>query len=317
MADQQLRQFGSAVKESIIDLPRSVPRYIYNRFPILKWLPRYNPSWAIRDAIAGITVALIVVPQGMSYSKVAGLPVQHGLYSAYIGAIFYCFMGTSKDLTIGPTAVISLITAALVNELQGKLTPQEVAAVSCLLVGAFTFALGFLRLGIILDFFPNTVLTGYTTGAAATILISQLPKLIGVQGVNNRDPPYTVIYNTCKNLPNAKWLDAVFGVVAFVLLILIGLAVDRWGRGKFSIQMIKISRFCTVAILATIISYLIHIGAPVDAKGEVIAKISILKNVPKGLPPPIVPPVTWDLFTHIVPKLVAILLATILEHIAI
>ncbi|KAG0225446.1 hypothetical protein BGW42_004437 [Actinomortierella wolfii] len=317
MADHQLRQFGHALKDAIIGLPRSAPLYVYNRFPILKWLPRYNPSWAIRDVIAGITVGLIVVPQGMSYSKLAGLPVQHGLYSAYIGAIFYCFMGTSKDLTIGPTAVISLITVALVNELKDQLTAQQVAAVSTLLVGAFTFALGFLRLGIILDFFPNTVLTGYTTGAAATILISQIPKMIGIQNVNNRDPPYTVIYNTFKNLPNARWLDAVFGVVAFVLLILIGLAVDRWGRGKFSIQMIKISRFCSVAILATIVSYLVHLNAPLDSKGQVIPKISILKTVPSGLPKPMMAPITWDLFSHIVPKLVAILLATILEHIAI
>ncbi|CAO3563788.1 unnamed protein product [Mortierella alpina] len=317
MADQELREFGHSLLGWVRALPKNAPRYVSERLPIIKWLPKYSRGWALKDIIAGVTVGLIVVPQGMSYAKVAGLPVQHGLYSAYIGAIFYCFMGTSKDLTIGPTAVISLITGELVAELAGQMTPQEVAAVSCLLVGALTMILGVLRLGIILDFFPTAVLVGYTTGAAVTIIIQQIPKWLGIPNINNRAPVYTVVINMLRAIKTLSWLDLVIGLASMFILVALGFAVDRWGRGKFSIQMIKISRFFFVTVLATVVSFAINKNAPLDANGVIIPRISILKTVPSGLPHPIVPSVPSDLLSLIAPKLAAITLALILEHIAI
>ncbi|KAG0210022.1 hypothetical protein BGX33_005164 [Mortierella sp. NVP41] len=317
MADRQLKQFGHDLVSWVKAFPRNTPRYVTERLPILKWLPKYNRNWGLRDVIAGVTVGLIVVPQGMSYSKIAGLPVQHGLYSAYIGAIFYCFMGTSKDLTIGPTAVISLITGELVAELTGRMTAPAAAAISCLCVGALTMILGILRLGIILDFFPTTVLVGYTSGAAATIVIQQIPKWLGVPNINNREPVYHIIIKMLKAVSTLSWLDLVFGLVSFFLLIAIGLAVDRWGRGKFSIQLIKISRFFIVTVLATALSYAVNHSPALDANGNPVYRLSILKKVPSGLPPPEVPSVTSEIFKEIAPKLFAIALATILEHIAI
>ncbi|KAF9204603.1 hypothetical protein BGZ49_005092 [Haplosporangium sp. Z 27] len=304
MADQQLKEYSQSVYNWVRAFPRNTPRYIHEKFPIIKW-----------DVVAGITVGLIVVPQGMSYAKVAELPVQNGLYSAYIGAFVYCFMGTSKDLAVGPTAVISLITGELVNHMAGTLTPQQVAATSCLLVGLFTAILGIVRLGIILDFFPTTVLVGYTTGAAATIIIQQLPGWLGVPGINNRDPVYTIIINMFKAFGHINWRDLLFGLISMFLLIAIGLAVDRWGRGKFSIQVIKISRFFIVTALATAISYAITKDAPLDAQGNRIPSISILKTVPSGLPKPKAPELTN--ISPMIGKLLAIALATILEHIAI
>ncbi|KAF9206445.1 hypothetical protein BGZ59_011669 [Podila verticillata] len=317
MADQQLKEFGQSVVGWFRRFPSNIPRYATERLPIIKWLPKYNRPWAVRDIIAGVTVGLIVVPQGMSYAKVAGLPVQHGLYSAYIGAIFYCFMGTSKDLTIGPTAVISLVTGELVAELAGRFTPAQVAGISCLAVGALIAILGILRLGIILDFFPTTVLVGYTTGAAVTIIIQQVPKWLGVPNINNRDPIYTILINMFKAFGTISWLDLVFGLVSAFILVAIGLAVDRWGRGRFSIQLIKISRFFIVTVLATVMSYVVNMNAPTDAKGNIIPRISILKTVPSGLPTPVVPELTASLIGEIAPKLLAITLATVLEHIAI
>ncbi|KAF9436922.1 hypothetical protein BGZ76_002546 [Entomortierella beljakovae] len=317
MSDRQLKEFGTSVATWFKAFPSNVPRYVTERLPIVKWLPKYNRGWALRDIIAGVTVGLIVVPQGMSYAKIAQLPVQHGLYSAYIGAIFYCFMGTSKDLTIGPTAVISLITGELATELAGRMTPQAVAAISCICVGAFTAILGVLRLGIILDFFPTTVLVGYTSGAAATIVIQQIPKWLGIPNINNREPVYSIIINMLKAIKTLKWLDLTFGLVSFALLIGIGLAVDRWGRGRFSIQLVKISRFFIVTVLATIASYLVNLDAPLDSKGAIVPVISILKTVPSGLPHPEVPSISSEIFKEIIPKLFAISLATILEHIAI
>ncbi|KAF8939816.1 hypothetical protein BGZ58_008648 [Dissophora ornata] len=240
----------------------------------------------MKDIVAGITVGLIVVPQGMSYAKVAGLPVQHGLYSAYVGAIFYCFMGTSKDLTIGPTAVISLITGELVAQLADQYSAAEVAV-------------------------------GYTTGAAATIVISQIPKWIGVSDINTREPAYLVLINTLRALPTISWLDLVFGLTSMLGLVGIGFVVDRCGRGRFSIQLVKISRFFIVTVLATAFSFLVNINAPLDADGNTVPRISILKTVPSGLPAPQAPRIDRAILVEIAPKLVAIALATILEHIAV
>ncbi|KAF9428690.1 hypothetical protein BGZ94_001435 [Podila epigama] len=317
MADQQLKEFGQSLVSWVKHFPSNLPTYATERFPIIKWLPKYNRAWAIRDIIAGITVGLIVVPQGMSYAKVAGLPVQHGLYSAYIGAIFYCFMGTSKDLTIGPTAVISLVTGELVAELADRFTPVQVAAISCMAVGILIALLGVLRLGIILDFFPTTVLVGYTTGAAVTIIIQQVPKWLGVPNINNREPIYQVLIKMFKAFGTLSWLDLVFGLVSAFLLVIIGLAVDRWARGRFSIQLIKISRFFIVTVLATVLSYVVNRNAPLDENGNIIPRLSIVKDVPSGLPPPAAPELTASVIGVIAPKILAITLATVLEHIAI
>jgi sodium-independent sulfate anion transporter 11 len=253
----------------------------------------------------------------MSYAKVASLPVQHGLYSAYIGAIIYSPMGTSKDLTIGPTAVISLVTGELVADLAGKMTPPEVAAMSCLIVGVFTMLLGVLRLGVILDFFPTTVLVGYTTGAAVTIVIQQIPKWLGVPNINNRAPVYSVLITMFQAIKTLSWVDLVFGLVSMLFLVSIGLAVDRWGRGRFSIQLIKISRFVFVTILATALSYAVNQNVPLDGNGKPVYRLSILKSVPSGLPTPTPGTLPAGLVSEVAPKLAAIALATILEHIAI
>ncbi|KAG0366965.1 hypothetical protein BGZ54_004616 [Gamsiella multidivaricata] len=255
MADQELREYRQNVVEWVRAFPSNVPRYIHERFPIIRWLPKYSRSWAMKDIVAGITVGLIVVPQGMSYAKVA--------------------------------------------------------------VGALTMVLGALQLGIILDFFPSTVLIGYTTGAAATIVISQIPKWIGVSGVNTREPPYLVLINTVKALPTLSWLDLAFGLFSMLGLVGIGYVVDRWGKGRFSIQLIKISRFFIVTVLATAFSFLVNINAPYDLEGNIIPRISILKTVPSGLPTSQAPKLDGSILVEIAPKLIAIALATILEHIAI
>lgn len=89
---------------------RVIERYL----PIVGWIGRYNKEWAAGDAVAGLTIALLVVPQSLAYAKIIGLPIQHGLYSSFIGVFIYMFFATSKDVTIGPSAVVTLLTAQMV-----------------------------------------------------------------------------------------------------------------------------------------------------------------------------------------------------------
>ena len=85
------------------DFPRHITEYFLSLFPIITWIRRYNLTWLLGDAIAGLTVGAVVIPQAMAYAKVAGLPPEYGLYSSFVGVSIYLFFATSKDITIGPT----------------------------------------------------------------------------------------------------------------------------------------------------------------------------------------------------------------------
>lgn len=124
--------------------------------------------------MAGLTVGLMVIPQGLAYAQVAELPVQYGLYSAFMGPFVYCLLGTSKDTTLGPTAIMSLMTATY-NAAPGP-SPKSIvyAVLMCFACGIVQFALGVLRLGSLVNFISMPVVSGFTTSAAVTIAWGQV-----------------------------------------------------------------------------------------------------------------------------------------------
>jgi len=186
-------------------------------FPILKWLPNYKKSSLVGDIVAGITVGLMVIPQGMAYASIAGLPPVYGLYSAFMGVIVYFFTGTSKDITLGPTALMSLIVAESFTELphpynethytydmEGinsctniesydhccrdgedfSCTPVKMAVAATMVSGIIQIVMGFLNFGFIIDFIGFHVLNGFTTAAAITIAFSQVKHIFGLKDVS-------------------------------------------------------------------------------------------------------------------------------------
>ncbi|KAM9313657.1 sodium-independent sulfate anion transporter isoform 2-T2 [Pholidichthys leucotaenia] len=136
--------------------------------PILSWLPQYNLKWLRMDFLAGLTVGLTVVPQALAYAEVAGLPVQYGLYSAFMGGFIYTFLGTSKDVTLGPTAIMSLLCFSVVGGQPNR------AVLLTLLCGIIQAAMALLRLGFLLDFISFPVIKGFTCAAAVTISFGQV-----------------------------------------------------------------------------------------------------------------------------------------------
>ncbi|KAK0092235.1 hypothetical protein PV326_001903 [Microctonus aethiopoides] len=116
--------------------------FFIKRLPILSWLPKYNSEKAISDAIAGITVGLTVMPQGLAYAILAGLEPQYGLYSAFMGAIVYVVFGSCKDITIGPTALMAIMTHEYV---QGK--SADFAVLLAFLAGCLQLVMACLHLG--------------------------------------------------------------------------------------------------------------------------------------------------------------------------
>ncbi|CAN9509906.1 unnamed protein product [Ophioblennius macclurei] len=181
--------------------------------PILSWLPRYNLKWLQMDVLAGLTVGLTTVPQALAYAEVAGLPVQFGLYSAFMGGFIYTLLGTSKDVTLGPTAIMSLLCSSLVG---GE--PRR-AVLLTLLCGLIQATMALLRLGFLLDFISYPVIKGFTCAAAVTIGFGQVKNLLGIHGVPQQF--FLEVYYTFYRIPEARVGDAVLGVLCLAVLVML------------------------------------------------------------------------------------------------
>lgn len=218
----------------------AVQRYLSKLFPLIHWLPKYSLIWLYNDFIAGISVGFCLVPQSMSYAKLAGLPVEYGLYSAFIGAFFYSLFASSKDVCIGPVAVASMQTAKAIhnvaNELGDKYTESMapiIATQLALYCGAIAAGIGFLRLGFLAEFISSVAITGFVTGSAINICWGQVPGLLGYnKKVNSKTSTYKVVINTLKHLPDGN-INAVFGVVPLAILLFI-----KWFCSKKAPQIL-------------------------------------------------------------------------------
>ena len=151
-------------------------------FPFLDWFKGYNGSAFKLDLMAGITVAMVLIPQSMAYAQLAGLPAYYGLYAAFLPPMVSALFGSSRQLGTGPVAVVSLMSAASLEPLATAGSPEFIAyaIVLALVVGCFQFSLGVLRLGMVVNFLSHPVINGFTNAAAIIIASSQFSKFFGV-----------------------------------------------------------------------------------------------------------------------------------------
>ncbi|KAI7854048.1 sulfate transporter family-domain-containing protein [Circinella umbellata] len=298
-------------------LPKKSVAYITSLFPILHWIHRYNIAWLLRDLIAGVTVGIVVVPQSMGYAKIAELPAEYGLYTAFVGLSVYCFFATSKDISIGPTAVMSLLLGQTIirgTTAEGStITGPEIAVTFSLIAGAAILFIGLVRLGILVDFIPGPVIAGFMTGSAITITCSQLKGLTGIKDINTHDPAYLIIGNFFKNVPEIK-LDIAFGLSGLIWLYGVSYGsiylANKYPQYANHLYLFSIMRNGILVIFGTLISYLIQLG-----RDE--SPISILKDVPAGFQAMQVPHVNTELLSIVAPSLPSGIIVLILEHVAI
>uniref|UniRef100_A0A1D1Y0I0 Putative sulfate permease C3H7.02 n=1 Tax=Anthurium amnicola TaxID=1678845 RepID=A0A1D1Y0I0_9ARAE len=303
-------------KETLQHFPSHAAEYVKSLFPIAGWIGRYNMIWLAGDLIAGLTAGAVVIPQGMAYAKVAGLPPEYGLYSSFVGVSLYFLFATSKDITIGPTAVMSLLMgqsiASILSEPGHKFNNIELASSFALFSGLFSLILGLLRLGIVVDLIPAPVIAGFTTGSAITISIGQIAKLMGIPKIVSTEPCYLVLGKTLAGLPKTQY-DAIFGFLSLIYLYCVKYgsryAGKRWPNHERLFFFIEILRNITVVIIATIFSFVVNIG-------KKTSPISILKTIPSGLHVG-VPNVGSDMFSELGMRLVSVIFILILEHVAI
>ncbi|XP_025715803.1 sodium-independent sulfate anion transporter isoform X1 [Callorhinus ursinus] len=195
------------------------PAAVQRRLPILAWLPDYSLQWLKMDFIAGLSVGLTVIPQALAYAEVAGLPPQYGLYSAFMGCFVYFFLGTSRDVTLGPTAIMSLLVSFY------ALHEPAYAVLLAFLSGCIQLAMGFLRLGFLLDFISCPIIKGFTSAAAITIGFGQIKNLLGLQDIPRQF--LLQVYQTFRKVGETRVGDAVLGLVCMVLLLVLKLMRDH------------------------------------------------------------------------------------------
>ena len=191
---------------------------VRKKLPILDWLPQYNADSGVSDMIAGVTVGLTVIPQGIAYAVVAGLPPQYGLYSSFMGCFVYCVLGTAKDVTIGPTAIMALMTNTY-----AQYGPQYAVLLS-FLSGLIILICGLLQLGFLIDFISVPVIAGFTSAAALTIASGQWSSMLGLT-IDNDNKSHThagvtdYYIDIVNNIGTIRWQDAVLGLVCSLVLL--------------------------------------------------------------------------------------------------
>ncbi|KAI0600360.1 sulfate permease [Biscogniauxia sp. FL1348] len=309
------------VKEWALDcLPsrHDIVPYLTGFFPCTKWIGRYNLRWFTGDVIAGVTLGLVVVPQVLSYSLLANLSPEYGLYTSFVGASIYWLFGTSKDISIGATAVVSLLvgkTGDNVLQQHPEFDRGEVVKTHAFLSGCFLLVFGLLRLDWIIEFIPHVAISAFVTGAAITISLSQLPTLLGITGVNSRGPAYRVFIEVCQGLGRIK-LDAAIGIPALLLLTFAKYSCEHLKRRQpYRSRLwttVSSLRFTFTVLLFTLISFFVNRNTPLDQP-----KFRILGKLPVGFSHTGVPSLQPELITALLPQLPATVIILIVEHIAI
>ncbi|XP_017470317.1 PREDICTED: sodium-independent sulfate anion transporter-like isoform X1 [Rhagoletis zephyria] len=267
---------------------------LYKRLPILAWLPKYNQKDLIGDLVAGITIGLTVIPQGLAFAGITGLDLQYGLYSCFLGCFIYVIFGTSKDVPFGPTAIAALLTFQIAR---GSL---EKTILLTFLTGLIEVLMGIFQLGFLIDFVSGPVSAGFTSAASLIIFTSQLKDMLVVDTTGE-----TLVHmwiSIIKDFHNISWNDAALGISSSVIILLsmrsmtfvtIGPKEGKacWQRVlQQIIWLIGTSRNAVLVMLVGLLGYdLLHSGIDI---------FRMVGYVPQGLPELKMPEFFIDTFTN-------------------
>ncbi len=199
-------------------------RSVSSVIPFLSWIRTYDRgNWLRPDVLAGVTVAAFSVPESMAYAGLAGLSPEHGLYASMIALLVYMFFGTSRQLSVGTTSALAIMVAGSLGAL--ALKPDEylaAAQLTAVVAGGLAILAGLFKLGFIVNFISESVLKGFSAGAALYIASSQLSKLFGIEGVQGNF--FKRVWNVIKNLDETNYWTLGLGIASIVAL----LALERF-----------------------------------------------------------------------------------------
>ncbi len=229
---------------------------IHNLFPFLKWFPLRGDA-VKADLIAGITVALVLIPQSMAYAQLAGLPAYYGLYASFLPVMIAAMWGSSSQLATGPVAVVSLLTASALAPLAALGSEQFIALaiLLALLVGCIQLLLGLFKLGVIVNFLSHPVIVGFTNAAAIIIGLSQLNKIFGVS-MGRSEHFVNDIWGVLQQIGDTHIPTLLMGVAAFAIM---------WGLKKY---LPRLPGVLIAVALTTVVSWAIGFEQTAKVKVE-------------------------------------------------
>lgn len=265
--------------------------------PILEWLPNYNKSLFKGDLVAGITVGIILIPQGIAYALIAGLPPIYGLYCALVPQAMYAIFGSSRQVAIGPVAMDSLIVATGVSTLAlaGSESYISIAILLALLVGAIQFILGIFSLGFIVNFLSKPVITGFTSAVALTIGLNQFRNLFGVDFIQSDQIQY-LVEDIVRKISTLNIHTAIIGIFSSIIIIIFR----------------RINKKIPNALIVVILGILV-----MKFFGANLNNVQIVKNIPSGLPAFGIPDFDIDQIKELMPIALTLVMVGYLETISI
>ncbi|MFW6050418.1 MAG: SulP family inorganic anion transporter [Myxococcota bacterium] len=272
-------------------------RHVERLVPLVTSLKRYDRSDFQGDLVAGLTTAVMLIPQGMGYAMIAGLPPIYGLYASVVPLVVYALFGTSRQLAVGPVAMVSLLTATGVGAIaeMGSEAFIAYAVLLALLVGLLQLVMGLGRLGFLVNFLSHPVISGFTSAAALIIGFSQLKHLLGVD-IPRSHHVHAILWRAVEQAGDIQPISLAIGVGSIALLVLL----KKW-RPAFP-------RALAVVVAAS---------AVVFGLGLHEAGVAIVGDVPAGLPSFGVPRLELSVVGELVPIALTIALVGFMESIAV
>ena len=266
-------------------------------FPILQWLPGYKKSYLSGDVGAGLTVGIMLIPQGMAYAMIAGLPPVFGLYASLIPQIIYAIMGTSRQLAVGPVAMDSLLVASGLGALALSGIDEYIAMAIflALFMGVIQLGLGMLRMGFLVNFLSKPVISGFTSAAAIIIGLSQLKHLLGTS-IESSNQIHILLKNALDTITETNMITLGIGVFAIVLIKAIK----------------KINSRIPAALVVVVLGVLGISFFGLDGQG-----VKIVGEVPEGLPSFQVPGIDYSRISELLPIAITLSLIAFMEAISV
>lgn len=248
--------------------------------PIPDWLRNYRASWLAGDAVAGLIVTVMLIPQSLAYALLAGLPAEVGLYASLLPIVAYALLGSSMTLAVGPVAVASLMTASALQPLAaaGSVQYVQLAVLLSLLSGVMLLAFGLLRLGFLAHFLSHPVISGFITGSAVLIAVGQIKHILGVKVAGS--DVLDVLHGLATALPQTRPVTLVIGVASLLFLW----AARRWMARALQHIGLGAKTADLLAKLAPMLAVIASTAVVGLLRLDQSAGVSVVGAVPQGLP---------------------------------